>query len=134
MATTGPFRTQNDLITEVLAKLGILSAGQPIDPEDYNYVSEMLDGCYRMMGGLDLPNIPDPQNIPSLFFLPLADIVAGECATKFGATPDDHIKLKAAGLGGPPSSAKAGDGAACQVLRAIQRGRPTGEILRAEFF
>jgi len=134
MATTGPYRTTADLITEVLAKLGILAAGQPIDPEDYNYISEALDSVFRMMGGLDLPNIPDPDNIPSLFFLPLADIVAGECATKFGATPDDHIKLKSAGLGGPPSSAKAGDGAACQVLRAIQRGRPTGEILRADFF
>jgi hypothetical protein len=134
MATTGPFRTTQDLITEVLANLGVLSSGQSIDPEDYNYCLEKLDSILREIAGLEIVYIPDANNIPSAFFSPLADIVAGECATKFGATPDDFMKLKNAGLGGPPGSQKVGDGAACQALRAMRRGRPTGEILQADFF
>ena len=35
-----PYRTSADLINEALANLGVLSAGQPTDPEDYNYVQE----------------------------------------------------------------------------------------------
>jgi hypothetical protein len=33
MPPTSPYRTQADLINEVLANLGVLSAGQPTDPE-----------------------------------------------------------------------------------------------------
>lgn len=40
---TQPFRTSTDLITEALANLGVLAAGQPIDPTDFAYVSEKLD-------------------------------------------------------------------------------------------
>jgi len=134
MATSGPYRTTADLITEVLANLGVLSAGQPADPEDYNYVLEKLDSICRTLADLEIVYVPDQNNIPSAWFVPLADIVAGECATKFGATPDDFIKLKNAGLGGPPGSQKVGDGAAAQALRAMRRGRPTGEVLQAEFF
>lgn len=134
MATTGPFRTTQELITEVLAKHGVLSSGQPIDPEDYNYVFEALDSVIRQIAALEIVYIADANNIPSAFFLPVADIVTGETATKFGATPDDFMKLKNAGLGGPPGSQKVGDGAACQALRAMRRGRPTGEVVRNEFF
>lgn len=134
MATTGPFRTQADLITEVLAKHGVLSAGQPADPEDYNYVLEALDSIIRTIAELEIVYIADTNNIPSAYFLPVCDLVTGETATKFGATPDDFIKLKNAGLGGPPGSQKMGDGGACQALRAMRRGRPTGEVLKADFF
>ena len=40
-------RTANDLILEALANLGVLAAGQPIDPEDYSYVEEKIDAVFR---------------------------------------------------------------------------------------
>jgi hypothetical protein len=131
----GQYRTSTDLITEALANLGVLAAGQSIDPEDMNYVSEKLDAIVRMLAGLDIVWIADVNNIPGMFFAPLADIVAGECATKFGATPDDVIKLKNAGLGAaPPLGAGVGSGAAAMALKQILRGRPTGEVVSSEFF
>ena len=133
MATTGPFRTLADLITETLANLGVLSAGQPADPEDYNYVLEKSDSIVRKLAELEIVYVPDTNNIPSAWFSDLADIYAGECATKFGASPDDFVKLKNAGLGGV-NGVDIGQGAAAKSLRAMRRGRPTGEVLQADFF
>ena len=59
----------------------------------------------------------------------LADVVAGECASKFGATPDDVMKLTQKGLGVPP-----GSGAAALSLKQMMRARPTGEVLLVEYF
>jgi hypothetical protein len=133
MAVTGPYRTSADLITEALANLGVLAAGQSIDPEDYSYVQTKLDSIFRKIAALEIVYVADADNIPSAWFSDLADIVAGECATKFGATPDDYVKLTNRGLGGV-NGIDVGQGAAAKSLRAMQRGRPTGEVLRTEFF
>lgn len=125
----GAYRTQTDLVLEALANLGVLAAGQNPDVEDVQYVTEKLDAIFRMLAGLDICYIPDPNNIPGAFFSPLADIVAGDCATKFGSNPDDFAKLTQKGLGVPP-----GSGAAAMVLKQIMRGRPTFEPLRVCYF
>ena len=125
----GAYRTQTDLVLEALANLGVLAAGQVPDVEDVQYVTEKLDAIFRMLAGLDICYIPDPNNIPGAFFSPLADIVAGDCATKFGSSPDDFAKLTQKGLGVPP-----GSGAAAMALKQITRGRPTFEPLRVCYF
>jgi hypothetical protein len=73
-------------------------------------------------------SLPDPNNIPGQWFTSLADILAGECATKFGSSPDDYAKLKKQGMGEP-----AGSGAAAMALKAMTRGRPTFETLRVHY-
>jgi hypothetical protein len=123
------YRTSADLINEALANLGVLSAGQITDPEDYNYVLEKLDAIMRKLSALDIVNVSDVNNIPGAWFSDLADIVAGECATKFGATPDDVTKLVGRGLGDPP-----GTGSAAKSLKQQLRGKPTFERLRVEYF
>lgn len=125
----GAYRTQTDLVNEALANLGVLASGQVPDVEDVQYVTEKLDAIFRMLAGLDICYIPDPNNIPGALFSPLADIVAGDCATKFGSSPDDFAKLTQKGLGVPP-----GSGAAAMALKQITRGRPTFEPLRACYF
>lgn len=136
------FRTSNDLVTEALANLGVLSAGQPIDPEDFAYVNEKLDAIFRKIAALEIVTLPDPATItpqgttpfiPSAYFSDLADIVAGECATKFGSTPDMIQMLLLKGLGGI-QGIDVGFGAAAKSLRAIVRGRPTGEVLQTQYF
>lgn len=129
----GQYRNSTDLITEVLANLGVLAAGQPIDPEDFSYVNEKLDSIFRKIAALEIVYVPDPANIPGAWFSDLADIVAGECATKFGATPDDYVKLTNRGLGGV-NGVDVGQGAAAKSLRAMMRGRPTGETLVTDYF
>jgi hypothetical protein len=133
MPPTSPYRTQADLITETLANLGVLSAGQPIDPEDYNYVAEKLDAIMRKLAGLEIVYIADSNNIPGVFFSDLADIVAGEVATKFGTTGQALADLLNRGLGGAAGT-EVGSGAAAKSLKQISRARPTQEVLRVEYF
>ena len=133
-------RTANDLVTEALANLGVLAAGQPIDPEDFDYVNEKLDAIFRKIAALEIVDLPDPSQvggnvefIPSAYFSDLADIVAGECATKFGETPDVQDALVKRGLGGV-QGIDVGFGAAAKSLRAIVRTKPTLEVLRSDYF
>lgn len=134
----GDVKTRQDLILEVLARIGALSPGQPTDPEDYSYVDNSLDPILLMLDGLEIVTVPDTTQIPGQWFVPLADIVAGECCTKFGVTSEDYTILKTNGLGGVTRAdgtrIKVGDGVAAQALRAIRRLAPTGEVLRIEYF
>jgi hypothetical protein len=129
MAISGRYRTEQDLITETLANLGVLAPGQSIDVEDYNYVAEKLDSLLRTLAALEICFVSDPNNIPGEWFASLADIMAGECATKFGANTDDYTRLKTQGLGVIP-----GEGTGARALKMITRGKPTGERLRVEYF
>jgi hypothetical protein len=61
--------------------------------------------------------------------MPLADILASECANRFGASSDDFAKLQAKGLGVP-----VGSGAAAMAIKQIMRGRPTYEPLKSVYF
>jgi hypothetical protein len=129
MATGGRFRNQGDLITEALANLGVLASGQNIDVEDYNYVANKLDSILRSLMGLEICVVADANNIPGEWFDFLADIVASQCLSKFGSDPETDAKLMKRGLGEPP-----GTGAAALGLKAMNRGRPTFERLRVEYF
>lgn len=117
------------LINEALARLGVLAAGQNVDPEDFSYVQSIVDPTLRKLAQLDIVPVTDQNNIPGSWFTDLADILAGECCIKFGATPDDQAILIAKGLGTPP-----GAGQACLSLKQQLRLRPTFEPLRALYF
>jgi len=127
------YRTSRDLVLEALANIGVLVAGQSPDVEDYNYVNEKLNAIFHKLNALDICQVPDPDNIPGLWFSDLADIVAGECAQKFGVTPDSYIQLINRGLGGA-QGIDVGSGAAAKSLRQMNRGRPTGETLISYYF
>ena len=129
MGNTSPYRSSSDLITEALANLGVLSAGNGIDPEDFNWVQEKLDSIYRKLGGLEICYVPDPNNIPGAWFSDLADIVAGECASKFGLVGQEFIDKVNRGLGGAGQVA-IGAGTAAMSLKIMTRGRPTYEPAR----
>lgn len=130
---TSPFRTSNDLVTEALANMGVLAAGQEISTEDFNYVNEKLDSIFRKLGALEICYVPDPANIPGAWFADLADIVAGDCCTKFAITGVDYVTLVNRGLGGAAGVA-VGAGTAAQSLKIMTRGRPTYEPLQTESF
>lgn len=125
----GAFLTQTDLVNQTLGNLNALEPGQTPDVEDVEYVGRMVDPTIRMLSGLDICYIADANNIPGALFTPLADILAGECAGRFTAGPDDFTRLVAKGLGMPP-----GSGAGAMALKQISRGRPTFEPLRVQYF
>lgn len=129
MAINSPYRTSADLILEALANLGVLSAGQSVDPEDFSWVNEKLDPIFRQLAALEVVFVADPANIPAAWFASLADIVAGECASKFGLVGQELTDKVNRGLGGAGQVA-IGAGTAAQSLKIISRGRPTYEPLR----
>lgn len=130
---SGQYRTSIDLVNEALANLGVLVAGQTADVEDFNYVNEKLIAIFDKLNALEICQVPDRGNIPGLWFSDLADIVAGECCTKFGVTSDDYVKLINKGLGGA-QGIDVGSGAAAKSLRQINRGRPTYETVFSHYF
>ena len=130
----GAYKSQNDLISETLKNLGVLAAGNAADPEDFTYVQEKVDPTIRALASLDICYIGDPDQIPGELFNALADVLAGECASKFGSTPEDRIALTAKGLGGPPSQVEYGAGSGAKALRQINRGRPTYETAKVLTF
>jgi hypothetical protein len=133
MTNSPPFRTSADLIAEVLANLGVLSAGQSPEVEDFQAVSSKLDATFRKLAALEICYVPDEDNIQPEWFSDLADILAGESAVKFGVTNDDYVKLVNRGLGGA-GGVPIGAGTAAMSLKIMQRGKPTYEILRTESF
>jgi hypothetical protein len=133
MAINSPYRSSADLVTEALANLGVLSAGQPIDVEDFNWVNEKLDSIFRKLAGLEIIFVSDPNNIPGAWFSDLADIVAGECASKFGLVGQEFIDKVNKGLGGA-GNVDIGAGTAAKSLKIMTRGRPTYEVQRIQNF
>ena len=133
MSINSPFRSSADLVTEALSNLGVLAAGQPIDVEDFSFVSEKLDAIYRKLGGLEIVYVSDANNIPGNWFAPLADIVAGECASKFGLVGQEFMDKVNKGLGGA-GSVPIGAGTAAMSLKIMTRGRPTYEVQRIQNF
>ena len=129
MAINSPYRTSADLVTEALSNLGVLSTGEPLSPEDFNWVNEKLDAIFRQLGALEIVFVADPQNIPGAWFAALADIVAGECASKFGLVGQELEDKKNLGLGGK-GQVPIGAGTAAMALKIMLRGRPTYEPLR----
>lgn len=132
MPSTGPYRTQSDLITRVLDITGVLSVGQPIDPEDYAKVQVNLDSWLRKLAADEIVYVPDSNNIPALWFEDVAAIVAGLVAPSFGISGQDLSDLVNAGLGGSAGTMP-GSGTAAKSLKLMLRGRPTGEVLRVEY-
>jgi hypothetical protein len=133
MAINSPFRSSADLVTEALANLGVLSTGEAIAPEDFAWVNEKLDPIFRKLAGLEVVYVSDPANIPGAWFSDLADIVAGECATKFGITGEEYVTLVNKGLGGAVG-VEIGAGTAAKSLKIMGRGKPTYEIQRIQNF
>jgi hypothetical protein len=125
----GAFRTQADLVNQVLENLGALVIGQTPNVEDVAAVASEIDSFLRMLAGLDICYVADANAIPGAIFDPLASIIAGELANAWGKTGDEFQQLMARGLGMPP-----GSGSGAMAIKAITRGRPTFEPLRVQYF
>lgn len=133
MVTYNPFRTSSDLVLGVLGKVGVLSPGQAVSPEDFATVNNNLDSIFRKLAGNEIVYVADPNNIPGEWFMDLVLIVTGEVAEDFGAVDAELDRMINRGLGGS-GAVSVGAGAAAQSLKIQTRGRPTGEPLRTDSF
>lgn len=116
------FRTQADLLTEVLENLGVLAAGQTPETEDLARVSEKLPSIVALLGATEVVYIPDLEAIPDEWFIPFSNCVAYHCKQKFGITGEASQEVdKDYQL-------------ALLQFRVMNRGRPTYETLKTDAF
>ena len=80
------FRTRDQLIDEALTNLfADGGAGQSPDAESQAVVDRKVDGLLAELRARDVCNVVNDQQIPAEWFNPLAELLANECATAFGA-------------------------------------------------
>lgn len=116
------YSTSQDLINQVLAKAGVLPDGQTPQAEDVANVTASLPLILETLAAREIVFVPDLDNIPSAWIVPLAYIIAYAMRTDFGITGEEAAEMKVAN--------DENEG----YLKAMTRGRPTGESLRIDYF
>jgi hypothetical protein len=80
------FRTRDQLIDEALVNLfADGGAGQAPDAESQATVDRKVDGLFAELRAREICTVVNDQQIPPEWFNPLAELLANECATAFGA-------------------------------------------------
>jgi hypothetical protein len=115
------YRSQSDLVQEVLENLGVLPAGQQAQLEDTARVVEKLPSIVASVAAREIVYIPDVNAIPQHYFIPFSVIVAYECKEKFGISADALAALTQDNQN------------AILQLRVMNRGRPTFETLKTDY-
>lgn len=108
-------RTRRDLVTEALAVLGVLGAGQAAEVEDFDEVDGHVDGLLSRLAKRNVLYVGDVEAIDAGVFDPLAVCLADAVKEKFG-NPAINIA------------------AAEDLLRQIRQSGPTYERARPEYF
>lgn len=112
MATT---KTRAELVAKVLANLGVLQAGQSPSDEDAATVDGYIDTSLATIAAKGLVTIY-PSAIQPEFFIPIAVLIASDCAHEFGAV------------------AVSGTDKAERDLRIMTRGEPTRATMKTDYF
>ena len=80
------FRTRDQLVDEALTNLfADGGAGQAPDAESQATVDRKVDGLFAELRARNVCNVVNDEQIPVEWFNPLAELLATECATAFGA-------------------------------------------------
>lgn len=115
-------KTRDDLVRKALDVLGVAAVGQPVETEDYDKVNGEVDTLIDALSELEIVYVGDIDAIPNAWFKALADILAEECKSEFGLTAEDVVRLEAART------------TAEGRLRVMNRGKPTGEPAKNDYF
>jgi hypothetical protein len=112
-------KTRDQLITAVLAKLGVLAAGQPQAPEDEARVSNDLDEIVEKLNEMHITYVPNTDAVPGALFNDLAVMVAYALMGNF------YVTQLAPGV----------DPARSEMdLRTMLAGEPSRAILATDYF
>lgn len=111
-------RTQADLVTKILEKLFVVPEGQAPEVEDTARVELNLQSVLDSLRGREIVFVPDPNNIPSEWFMDLAKVCAYELKDEFGLSGEMLAKCEKANAEG------------IRNLKIMTRGRPTFEPVK----
>lgn len=84
------------LVDEALATLfSDGGTGQSPDPEDVDFVDSRIDALLAELSARNIVTVSDPTDIDPAIFMPLAELLADYCATKFGQQRNAATRLDA---------------------------------------
>jgi len=79
------FKTRDALVAEALTELfADGGAGQSPDAEDRDAVDRKVDGLIEELSARGIVTVANDEQIPPEWFGPLAELLANECAPRFG--------------------------------------------------
>lgn len=121
--------TLAELRIAALQETGTLASGDPVAPEDDQFVSVKYDAVYQMLLTLGLVAWAADEDIPEYANHPVTMIVAAVIAPAFGVSGQKLNELRLAGMLGmsPPSLAE-------RQLRQQLAKNYVSHPVRVEFF
>jgi hypothetical protein len=102
------FKTRDELVAEALTELfADGGSGQSPDAEDRDAVDRKVDGLIEELAARNIVTVSDDEQIPPEWFGPLVELLANECAPRFGRPKsaalreDAEARLKVMTRGSP---------------------------------
>jgi len=85
-------KTREDLIHRAATEVGVLASGQSLSAEDYAIFDNVVDPLCQQLSFDGIAHIQDTDAIQPEHFLPLARLLANECAISFGQAYSAEVK------------------------------------------
>ena len=87
------FKTRDALVAEALTELfADGGAGQSPDAEDRDAVDRKVDGLLEELSARGIVTVANDAEIPPEWFGPLAELLANECAPRFGRPKNTALR------------------------------------------
>lgn len=86
-------KTRAELVTEALQNLGAIGTGQAAEDDDEDFVDSKVDSLLSQLRVDQICDVSDEDEIPDEWFDSLGQLLANNCATKFGQPFDPAKKM-----------------------------------------
>ena len=110
-------KTRAQLVNEAADCLEIVPTGNSLAAEDGAKIDEKVDSLLERLAADEVVDIADANEIPACYFDALGELLANNCATKFGKKYSEEVKTVFE-----------------RQLRRTVAPRATLEVLRTEYF
>src|SRR4029078_3043760 len=111
---------RTDLIYRALRNLGALPQGQTPSNEEYQSISDLIDGMLAELAKRDIVYVKDVDHLSEHFLQPLGHILAWRAAPEFGSAADQALAALAVQAEMP--------------LKSMEAARYTREIAESDYF
>lgn len=81
---TDTTKTRQELVAMAADELLLVGGGNTVEADDAEYIDSKFDGLMGELSGRGIVSISDDDAIPIEWSGPLAELLANECARKFG--------------------------------------------------
>lgn len=114
---TDTFKTRDQLKERAALSLGVIEPGEALSAEDNDTFDGLIDPLLAQLADDQIVYIGDPDNIELAYFLPLARLLANMAGPDFGSPINDGARRMDE-----------------TTLRRLTSTKPTGEVMKTEYF